>query len=193
MLQGTSSPNSSTGGGESEKVQKILVIGSGGAGKSTVAKSLGRLLKIEVIHLDALYWKPGWVEISPAEWNSILEELMKRDSWIMDGNYSNTLDRRLEACDTVVFLDIPRSICLWRVLKRWILYRGKKRPDMAEGCSERFSLEFLQWVWGYKNRSRPKVIKMLTQNAQNKNVIWLRSDTEVRAFLARAKQVLHSR
>lgn len=166
------------------------MIGSGGAGKSTVATSLGTLLDIEVFHLDTLYWKPGWIEKCRPEWHKTIQELLKRDSWIIDGNYSNTLELRVAACDTVVFLDIPRLICLWRVLKRWALYRGKSRPDMAEGCPEKINLEFIRWVWGYKNRTRPKVVAMLNNNSPRKKVVWLRSDREVRAFLERAQEVL---
>jgi adenylate kinase family enzyme len=118
-------------------MKKVLVIGSGGAGKSTLARDLGTLLNIAVIHLDALYWHPEWIETPRAEWRKLIEESLRRDAWIIDGNYSNTFDYRLEACDTVIFLDIAGPICLWRVLKRAILYRGKTRPDMAEGCHER--------------------------------------------------------
>ncbi|HVF90708.1 MAG TPA: AAA family ATPase, partial [Blastocatellia bacterium] len=108
------------------------MIGSGGAGKTTFAKQLGARLDVEVIHLDSIYWHPGWVETSKAEWLKTVEELLKLDSWVMDGNYSGTLDVRLQACDTVIFLDISRLICLWRVLKRLIKYRNRSRPDMAE-------------------------------------------------------------
>ena len=94
------------------------MIGSGGAGKSTVARHLGKLLNIEVFNLDALYWKPGWVKTPRGEWRKIIEELLKRDSWIIDGNYSNTLELRLKECDTVIFLDIGSAACLWRVVKR---------------------------------------------------------------------------
>src|SRR3982751_1716212 len=99
-------------------MKKILVIGSGGAGKSTFAQRLGAILKLEVIHLDSLYWSSGWVEMPKDEWRTMVDELLKKDSWIMDGNYGGTLDIRLEAADTVVFLDISRLICLWRILKR---------------------------------------------------------------------------
>jgi adenylate kinase family enzyme len=86
-------------------------------------------------------------------------------------------------CDTVIFLDISRSICLWRVLKRSILYRRSRRPDMAEGCPERFDLSFMVWVWNYKKRTRPKIVNLLMQHSQNKTVIWLRTQTEVERFL----------
>jgi adenylate kinase family enzyme len=168
-------------------MKKVLVIGSGGAGKSTFARELGTLLDIDVIHLDALYWHPGWVETPRTEWRKVIEGLVRRDAWIIDGNYSNTLDFRLEACDTVIFLDMARFICLWRVLARAILYRGRVRPDMAEGCRERLDLEFICWVWGYKRRTRPQIIEILRQSAQSKQVIWLRSRAEVKRFLTSAQ------
>ena len=168
-------------------MKRILIIGSGGAGKSTFARRLSAALAIEVIHLDAHYWQPGWVEPPKPEWRQMVEEMLRRDAWIMDGNYSGTLDVRLAACDTVIFLDIARAVCLWRIGKRWLLYRKRRRPDMAAGCDERFSLEFMRWVWDYPRRSRPKVIARLREHAQSKRVIRLRSQAEVEKFLAGAK------
>jgi adenylate kinase family enzyme len=78
-------------------MKKVLVIGSGGAGKSVFARQLGQVLNIDVVHLDALYWHPGWAETPRAEWRKVIEGLVRRDAWIIDGNYSNTLDFRLEA------------------------------------------------------------------------------------------------
>lgn len=168
-------------------MRKVLVIGSGGAGKSTFAGRLGSLLGLPVIHLDAYYWKPGWVEPPKDSWLETVEGLLARDSWVMDGNYSGTLPVRLRACDAVVFLDLPRAVCLWRVVKRSILYRRRRRPDMAEGCPEQFSLEFLRWVWGYPKRSRPKALRLLEEEARGKQIVRLRSRAEVREFLARVE------
>lgn len=165
-------------------MRKVLVIGSGGAGKSVFARRLGELLNIEVIHLDKFYWQTGWIETPKAEWLRIVDELLTRDCWIMDGNYSGTLERRLEACDTVIFLDPPRTLCLWRILKRGIMYRRGTRPDMAEGCTEKFSLEFISWIWNYSRRSRPKVIKLLETNSKRKKIVWLRSRSDAERFLA---------
>ena len=164
-------------------MRKILVIGSGGAGKSMFARQLGELLKIEVVHLDRIYWRSGWVETPKPEWSRTVDELVRRDSWIIDGNYSGTLDLRIEACDTVIFLDLNRLICLWRVLKRNLKYRHSTRPDMAEGCREKFSPDFYTWIWNYPNRSRPKVVKLLESNSRAKKIIWLRSSAEVERFL----------
>jgi adenylate kinase family enzyme len=168
-------------------MRKVLVIGSGGAGKSSFATRLGELLNIEVLHLDKYYWRPGWVEMPKEEWLKTVEELLGRDSWVMDGNYSGTLDIRLEACDTVIFLDMARALCLWRVLKRAVIYWKGGRPDIAEGCRERFNLEFIRWVWNYSRRTRPKVVEMLKANSERKRIVWLRTRSEVERFLARSR------
>jgi adenylate kinase family enzyme len=165
-------------------MRKVLVIGLGGAGKSTLANQLGKLLNIEVLHLDKFYWHSGWIEMPKSKWQQTVEELLRRDAWIMDGNYSGTLDIRFEACDTVIFLDMPRTLCLWRVLKRAIMYRNKSRPDMAEGCPERLTLEFILWIWNYSSMSRPKIVRMLESNAKEKRIVWLRSKSDVERFLA---------
>lgn len=165
-------------------MKRVLVIGSGGSGKSTFARRLGERLKLEVIHLDQLYWHPGWVETPKDEWRRQVEELCGREAWVMDGNYSGTLDVRLAACDTVVFLDQPRAVCMWRVLKRALMYRNSPRPDMAAGCREKIDLKFLQWVWTYPSRRRPKILARLDEIAGDKRVIHLRSDAEVERFLA---------
>ncbi len=165
-------------------MRKVLVIGPGGAGKSTLANQLGELLHIEVLHLDKFYWQSGWVEMSKPEWLKTVEKLIRRDAWIMDGNYSGTLDIRFKACDTVIFLDMARTLCLWRVLKRDLMYRKQSRPDMAQGCPERLTMEFTLWIWNYSSRTRPKIVRMLESNANEKRIVWLRSQSEVERFLA---------
>ena len=114
-------------------MQRVLVIGSGGAGKSAFAVRLGQATGLPVIHLDAAYWKPGWREPSKDAWAARVTQLLAGEHWIMDGNYGGTLEQRLAACDTVVFLDMPRLLCIWRVLKRFVQYRGRTRPDVTAG------------------------------------------------------------
>jgi adenylate kinase family enzyme len=164
-------------------MRKVLVIGSAGAGKSTFARRLGETLRIEVIHLDALYWKPDWTETPKAEWLETVGELVRRDAWIMDGNYSGTFDLRLKACDTLIFLDLPRLVCLWRVMKRLLRYYRRTRPDMAAGCNEKFNAEFILWVWNYPKTRRPVVLKWMRENAGSKQVIRLRSSAEAQRYL----------
>ena len=116
-------------------MRKVLVIGSGGGGKSTLAVELGRLLGLPVVHLDALHWKPGWIVPDQQEWRETVRALAQRDEWVMDGNYTRTLDLRIPAADTVIFMDFPPITCVWRVLKRRVRYRGGTRLDMAPGLS----------------------------------------------------------
>lgn len=168
-----------------DKIQakKIMIIGSGGAGKSTLARQLGAILDIEVIHLDAFYWHPGWVETPKSKWHSVVQDLTHRKSWIIDGNYSDTLDFRLAAADTIIFLDFSRLLCLWRVIKRRLIYTGKTRPDMASGCPERINGQFLRYIWNYPVVRRPVILEKLSQLTPNQQVIILKSPPEVRLFL----------
>ncbi|MEO7540121.1 MAG: DNA topology modulation protein [Pyrinomonadaceae bacterium] len=165
-------------------MRRVIVIGSGGAGKSTFARQLGSVLGIEVIHLDRLYWRSGWVETPKDEWARTVAELVKRDSWIMDGNYGGTRGIRLAACDTVIMLDIPRRVCMFRIFKRVLMYRNRNRPDMAEGCGERLTIEFVKWVWNY--RGRRGEIRREIESFPDKRFVTLRSDREVESFLAEA-------
>ena len=165
--------------------RRILVIGSGGAGKSTLATRLGQRTGLPVVHLDALYWRPGWVATPNDEWDRAVAGLVGGEAWIMDGNYSRTLDQRLAACDTVLFLDLPRLTCLWRIVKRRLRFRQRTRPDMASGCEERLTWEFVRWVWAYPRRTRGKVLdKLRAAEAAGTRVVILRSDAEVERFLA---------
>ena len=164
-------------------MERILIIGSGGAGKSTLARKLGSILNIDVIHLDSLYFKPGWVETPKPQWASMVADLLKRDKWIMDGNYGGTLDVRLAHADTVIFLDLPRYICLLRIIKRRFQYRGSTRPDMAIGCNEKADWEFLKWIWDYPTKSRPSVLEKIEQYLNGKTTYILRNPTEVSRFL----------
>lgn len=164
-------------------MKRVLVIGSGGSGKSTLAQRLGQLLDIEVKHLDKLYWRAGWQEPAKSEWLEKVKELAAAESWIMDGNYGATLDVRIKQSDTIIFLDMPRLLCLWRITKRRLLYRGRSRPDMAEGCPEQLNWEFVRWVWNYPRRSKPQVVKLLREHSETKKIAWLRSRADVRRFL----------
>lgn len=164
-------------------MRKILVIGCCGSGKSTFSRRLNEIIKIDVIHLDREYWNPGWVEPPKDEWKKLVETLITRDAWIMDGNYSGTLELRLHACDTMIYLDMKPWVCLWRVAKRFMIFRKRRRPDMAEGCNEKIDLTFFLWVWSYKTRSRPKTVKLIQDNLSNKKIVWLKSDAEVGRFL----------
>ncbi len=168
-----------------DAVKRVLIIGCGGAGKSYVATELGRATGISVIHLDRLYWKPGWQEPSNAEWDRIVRAAVAGDRWIMDGNYGGTLALRLARADTVIFLDFPRRRCLARVLKRRVGSLWQARPDMADGCPERLNWEFVRWILEFRKQTRPKIMTALRDGGSAKRVYVVTSNAQSRALLKR--------
>ncbi len=163
----------------------MLVLGSGGAGKSTLAREVGARLGLPVVHLDQHFWRARWVEIPRDEWVEVVRALVAEERWVMDGNYSGQIDVRLARADAVVLLDLPRLLCLTRVLRRWWRYRGRSRPDMTPGCPEHVSVEFLRWIWTYPDRSRPKVLAAV--RAAGVPLVRLRSPGSVDRWLATLK------
>ncbi|WP_212935769.1 DNA topology modulation protein [Bacillus hominis] len=168
-------------------MKKIILIGSGGSGKSTLARLLGNKLKIQVYHLDALFWKPNWEGVPREEQRTVQNDLIKEEKWIIDGNYGGTMDIRINAADTIIFLDIHRTICVYRAFKRIVQYRNKTRPDMGTGCEERFDLQFFKWIWEYPKSKRPAILTKLDQLSKNKKVIILKSPNEVQRFLTEVR------
>ena len=113
----------------------------------------------------------------------IQNELVKNETWIIDGNYGGTMDIRLNAADTIIFLDVHRTICVYRVFKRMLQYRNKTRPDMGEGCEERLDFGFLKWVWNYPKTKRPNILKKLEQLSTEKQIIILKSPKQIQKFI----------
>lgn len=109
------------------RMRRVLVIGASGAGKSTFAAQLGQRTGLPVIHLDREYWQPGWTEPSREAWKATVARLIAGECWILDGNFGGSMDLRLQACDTVVFLDMPRLTCIRRVLLRRLRHRRRAR------------------------------------------------------------------
>ncbi len=164
-------------------MKKISIIGSGGAGKSTLAKRLSSKLNIPLYHLDSIFWKPGWVETERSEWIGIQQKLCKGPEWIMDGNYGGTMQIRLDASDTVIFLDFNRFFCLYRAVYRYIKYYGRSRPDMAKGCNEQLDLDFIKWIYEYPKTKKPNILQNLEKLSDTTKVYILKSPKEVDTFL----------
>lgn len=166
-------------------MQKIAIIGSPGSGKSTLARELGAILRLPIHHLDTLYWRSGWQPMARPDWEALQANLVEQERWIIDGNYRSTLPIRIGAADTVIFIDLPRSVCLWRAIRRVFQYRGHSRPDMAEGCEERIDRQFLAFIWGYPEKERPRVLQLLEGVRPPRQVIHLSSIREIEAFRRR--------
>ncbi|HUZ42201.1 MAG TPA: hypothetical protein VMU68_12535 [Acidimicrobiales bacterium] len=161
-------------------MKRVAVVGSGGAGKTTFARDLSRRTGLPVVHLDHLYWKPGWVETPSDEWRIVQDERLTADEWIVDGNYSGTFDVRFRRVDTIIILAPSRWRCLSRVLRRTITNHGQS--VQAPECPERIDVKFLLWVWRYQKNSRPLLDFAIEQNAGASKVIELKTPGEVSQF-----------
>lgn len=163
-------------------MERILIIGCGGAGKSTLARQLGEKLDLPVVHLDSIFWLPGWVEMEREAFDDRVRQELEKPKWIIDGNYNRTMPTRIAKCDTVIYLDFSRFACLLGVLKRVITNHGKVRPDMGAGCPERFDLDFLKWVWRFNKNKRECYYRLLNE-AEGIETIVLKNRRMVRRFL----------
>ncbi|HJS52811.1 MAG TPA: DNA topology modulation protein [Pyrinomonadaceae bacterium] len=163
-------------------MKRVIVIGSGGAGKSTFARRLGEVTGLPVIHLDSHFWRPNWEPTPKDEWKAKVEELIKGETWIIDGNFGSTRELRMQAADTIIMLDLPRRVCMYRAIKRAILYYGKKRPDMGEGCTEKIDLEFLLWIWNYPKQGKLRAFEEFERQT-NKRLITLKDSRDIESFL----------
>lgn len=165
-------------------MRRILVLGCCGAGKSLLSRQLAEANDLPLIHLDAHYWRPGWVEPEAAEWRSTVERLVAQPAWVMDGNYKGTLDLRLPRAELVVLLEPGRLRCLQGALGRIWRHRGETRPDMGAGCPERLDLDFLRYIWTFDAVIRPRVEQALAEHYRDGRVVRLASRAEVAGFLA---------
>ncbi len=163
-------------------MERIIIIGCGGAGKSTLARQLGDKLDIPVVHLDKLWWRPGWEHISQEEFDAAMARECDKPQWIMDGNYGRTMDRRVARCDTIIYLDFSRFACLMGVAKRILTTYGQVRPDMGEGCPERFDWAFLKWVWNFNKGHREKFYGLLNETTHAQTIV-LKNRRMVSRFL----------
>ena len=137
-------------------MQRVLVIGPCGSGKSTLARELAPRLDLPLIHMDQLGWQSGWVETDKHELVRLVDEAVSGERWLIDGNYGSVLSQRLARADTVLYLDFPVMLCLGRLFRRIRSMRGRSRPDMPEGCPERFDFEFFLYVPNWNLGPRPR-------------------------------------
>jgi len=162
---------------------RILVIGSGGAGKSTFARVLAEKLKLPIIHLDRHFWCPDWQEPDKRKWRQKLSRLAKRRRWVMDGNYVGSFDLRFPRAQSIVYLDFHPLLCLWRVLKRRVIFHGKSRPDLHPGCPEQVDWEFILWIWNFRRDIHPEIMRAARQYRRDSRLIVCKSPAEAAKLL----------
>ncbi len=164
-------------------MKRVLIIGICGAGKSTLSHLVAKKYHLPLIHLDKEFWQKGWIETPKDEWRDRVEKLIKRKQWVMEGNFAGTLDLRIPAADTIIYLDFNRYIAIYRVLKRLLTYYGRTREDLPSGCPERFDLSFLKYIWNFHKTCRVRNEELLNLYGKNKTIIRLSNPKEVRAFI----------
>lgn len=160
--------------------KRIVILGSGGCGKSTLAKKIQAHTGLPLIHLDREYQNDEWTPTPHEDWEEYQREITKEKQWIIDGNYGYTLDLRISACDTVIFLDYSRFICTFRAFKHMVIKPNEIRDDL--GLKDKFDLAFLRWVFFFPNRGRKLIIKSLRRHP-GKRVFHFRSPRELNRFL----------
>ena len=163
-------------------MERVIIIGCGGAGKSTLARKLGEKTGLPVVHLDKLFWRPGWVQVSQEEFDQLHRRELAKDRWILDGNFNRTMELRLEKCDTVIYLDFNRITCILGWMKRVVKNWGTAREDMAPGCNEWFDPEFAKWLWNFNKLNRSRYLAIL-EKQKDKEVYIFRNRRQVRNFL----------
>lgn len=164
---------------------RILVIGCSGSGKSTLARALAERFGLHYVSMDRdVFWLPGWHQRPREDANRRIAEFVALPRWVMDGTSPRTLPERLARADLVIWLRPPRHVSLYGIVTRWFRYAGRTRPEMAEGCPERISPEFLHYVWHFERDSAPRIVERLATHEGEIPLLMLKSRGESRALLA---------
>lgn len=163
-------------------MQRVAIVGCGGSGKSYLARELARLIEAPVTHLDAEYFDDQWNPLPMEKFEARQRDLVARPCWVIDGNYHSTLHVRLEAADTVIFMDLPTRCCLRGILARQLRHGGGQ--NRASGVYNRITPGVLRYVLGYRRTMRPRVQAKIEQFATGAEVIVLTSRRDARCFLS---------
>jgi adenylate kinase family enzyme len=163
-------------------VDRIAIMGCGGSGKSHLARALGAALGITPVHLDALYYDADWKPLDKDTFADLQRDLVTAPRWIIDGNYASSLPIRLQAADTVIFLDLPGWACLWGILQRRLRHGGGQHH--AIGVYDRITWNFVRYIISYRRKMAPRVRTLIAGHAGDAQVVILRNRRAARRYLA---------
>ena len=169
-------------------MERVLIIGNAGAGKSTFARALAEKTGLPLIHLDRLFWHGNWEHISREEFDRLLQAELEKPRWIIDGNFNRTLPHRLSCCDQVFYFDLPTPVCLWGITKRVLENYGKTRSDMGGNCPERFDRQkppLYQNVLTFNRQHRTDYYRLLRESGVR--VMVFRSRRQAKQYLKSLK------
>ena len=165
-------------------MKRVMIVGQPGAGKSTLARDIGDVTGLPVVHVDLIHWKAGWEERGMGEKIALAHQAEAGDAWVFQGGLSRTYDNRLNRADTLIVLNLSTGLRMWRVFLRTLKYYGRTRPDLPDGCPERFNWEFWKWIWDTRHKNRIRILLLAEQaRGMGKTVHVLQSASEVRNFL----------
>ena len=156
---------------------RVLIVGCGGAGKSTLAVEMGKRFGLAIVHLDKLWWLPNWQNRAEQEFDKMLLGELTKNDWIIEGNYFRTFKTRLEYADFCIFLDYDTELCVQSVYERAEKYKGVTRPDMTEGCTEQIDDEFKNWITSFKENVRPSMLSELEKGSTPYIIFETRDET----------------
>lgn len=165
-------------------MRRVLVVGGPGSGKSTLAGALGERTGLPVVHLDRLFWRPGWQRPDLSTWRAKVAEAVAGDAWIIEGNYRTAQEIGLPRADTVIWTDVAPWRCFGRVIWRRMRSGGRSRADMAEGCPERIDKDLLHNIWNYNSIDRQNLMDRLDRYGGHLRPVILRTDRDIATFLA---------
>lgn len=167
---------------------KISIIGYSGSGKSTLARGIGEKRALPVLHLDSVHWLPGWHERADEEEDRIVTAFLDANpaGWVIDGNYRKmAYDRRMAEADRIICLEFSRTVCLFRVMKRWAVYHSKTRPDMGAGCNEKVDLAFIRWILRDGRSPTIQARRRALREQYPEKYVLLKNQRQVDGFLKR--------
>lgn len=164
-------------------MKRVMIVGQPGSGKSTLARRIGQITGLPVIHIDQIHWQSGWVERDKSAKLELATAAENQPRWVFEGGFSTSYENRLNRADTLLVLEFPLSIRAWRVFKRTLQHYGKTRPDLPDGCPERFSWEFWKWIWDTRHSGLQQNRRLIEKAGSVKQVIVLKSASDVQAYL----------